>query len=198
MRTKSTRRDSILKAAAEAFARYGYEKTTLDDISQSVGLNKASLYYYFKNKDDLFVAVVVMETSAFLADLQAKTLAIPDVRRQIRYYLTEHIRRYDEVLHHSNISAERASILDPIFRQVYGDLRQKDVAFLATLLKRGVAENTFSFPDTSLAVAENLLHLTLALEHEVVFMARRQDSPGKLDFAPAIDHIERLLRLALR
>jgi AcrR family transcriptional regulator len=198
MRTQNTRRDNILQAAAAAFARYGYEKTTLDDISQSVGLNKASLYYYFKNKDDLFVAVVVMETSAFFTDLQAKTLAIPDVRRQVRYYLTEHIRRYGEVLHHSNLSAERASILDPIFREVYGDLRQKDIEFLAAILKRGVAENAFSFPDTSVDVAHNLLQLTLALEHEVLFMARRQDSPGKLDFSPSIDQMERLLRLVLR
>ncbi|MFZ4635077.1 MAG: TetR/AcrR family transcriptional regulator [Saprospiraceae bacterium] len=198
MPIQNTRRDNILQAAAAAFARYGYEKTTLDDISKSVGLNKASLYYYFKNKDDLFVAVVVMETTAFFADLQAKTLAIPDVRRQVRYYLTEHIRRYGEVLHHSNLSAERASMLDPIYREVYGDLRQKDIEFLAAILKRGVAENAFSFPDTSMVVAENLLHLTLALQHEVVFMARRQDSPANLDFSPSMDHMERLLRLVLR
>ena len=101
METKSKsdeKKERVLRAASEVFVRYGFDKTTLDDIGKRAGLNKASLYYSFKNKEDLFVAVVLAETQTFLADLQARTLAYPDVRKQIRFFLTERIRRYGEVL----------------------------------------------------------------------------------------------------
>ena len=45
--TEPDKREQILKAAAECLSQYGYEKTTLSDIGKLVGLNKASLYYYY-------------------------------------------------------------------------------------------------------------------------------------------------------
>ena len=40
----------ILKAAWNCFVHYGFEKTTMDDIASSIGMKKASLYYYFEIK----------------------------------------------------------------------------------------------------------------------------------------------------
>lgn len=91
------KKDLILHAGSECFARYGFDKTTLDDIGRRAGLNKASLYYYFKNKEEIFAAVFLSDAQAFVADLKTKTQAFPDVRRQIRFYLTERIRRAPEV-----------------------------------------------------------------------------------------------------
>jgi AcrR family transcriptional regulator len=68
------KKKEILKAASDCFARYGYEKTTLDDIGKMVGLNKASLYYYYKNKEAIFSEVVFEETEALF---QALTLNHP-------------------------------------------------------------------------------------------------------------------------
>ncbi|MFX0062900.1 MAG: TetR/AcrR family transcriptional regulator [Candidatus Hermodarchaeota archaeon] len=36
-----------MDAASDCFAKYGYRKTTLEDISKIVGVRKASLYYYW-------------------------------------------------------------------------------------------------------------------------------------------------------
>jgi AcrR family transcriptional regulator len=48
------KRQQLVEAAAEVFLRYGYRKTTLDDIAEAAGLQKSSLYHYFENKDELF------------------------------------------------------------------------------------------------------------------------------------------------
>ena len=53
------KRKQILSAATEFFAKFGYKKTTLDDIGKKVGLNRASLYYYFKSKEDLYMNVTL-------------------------------------------------------------------------------------------------------------------------------------------
>ncbi|WP_202966035.1 TetR/AcrR family transcriptional regulator [Streptomonospora alba] len=55
-RTPETRR-RILDAAAEAFMRRGFASTTLDDIADQVGATKGLIYYHFRSKFDVFLAV---------------------------------------------------------------------------------------------------------------------------------------------
>jgi TetR/AcrR family transcriptional regulator len=49
---------TIADAAKEVFAECGYQKATLEEIAQRAGMSKATIYIYYKNKDDLFVHVV--------------------------------------------------------------------------------------------------------------------------------------------
>jgi len=187
----------ILQASADCFARFGFDKTTLDDIGRRAGLNKASLYYYFKNKEDIFIAVVLNETKSFIADIQAKTLAFPDVRRQIRFFLTERIRRYSEVIHLTRLSVENLEKLGPMFEEVNRETRDSEIVFLTMLLKRGVAENAFNFPLSSVEMAETLFFLSNALKHETLRSSGRFAGQAP-DFAPTISHMEKLLQLILR
>lgn len=190
------KRELILLAGSECFARYGYDKTTLDDIGRRAGLNKASLYYYFKNKEEIFIAVVLADTQTFIADLKVKTQAFPDVRRQIRFYLSERIRRYAEILHLTRLSVENWQPLEIMFDEVYQQIKAVELAFLADLLKKGVASNAFKFPEPSASVAESLFHLSDALKHEVAYTAQSLH-PSESDFAAAVERMERLLKLIL-
>lgn len=47
------RRVEILKSAAAAFRTRGYHATSVDDIAQTLRMTKGSLYYYFKNKEEI-------------------------------------------------------------------------------------------------------------------------------------------------
>ncbi|OPY49443.1 MAG: DNA-binding transcriptional repressor FabR [Methanosaeta sp. PtaU1.Bin060] len=56
---KEQRRELILSAAEKMFFSRGYDNVSMDDIASEIGLNKATLYLYFKNKESLFFAVVL-------------------------------------------------------------------------------------------------------------------------------------------
>lgn len=47
----------ILDAAEALFHRYGYSKTSLEDIAKEAGLGKGTIYYYFESKEDIFFEV---------------------------------------------------------------------------------------------------------------------------------------------
>ena len=51
-------REAILSAALPVFFRYGYRKTTMDDISNEVGSSRQSLYNHFGNKEKFFREMV--------------------------------------------------------------------------------------------------------------------------------------------
>jgi AcrR family transcriptional regulator len=52
--TENQRRDAILVAAATVFRRYGYRRTSMEDIAKETGVSRPSLYSHFKNKDEVF------------------------------------------------------------------------------------------------------------------------------------------------
>lgn len=56
---KEQRCNYILDAAEKLFFSKGYDNVSMDDIAREIGLNKATLYLYFKKKESLFFAVVL-------------------------------------------------------------------------------------------------------------------------------------------
>ena len=48
----------ILKAALPVFAKYGYKKTTLEDVAQALDMSNTNLYSYFRSKRDLYQCCV--------------------------------------------------------------------------------------------------------------------------------------------
>lgn len=48
----------ILTEGRELFKRYGFKKTTMEDIARMVGKSKSALYYYFKTKEEIFDAIL--------------------------------------------------------------------------------------------------------------------------------------------
>ena len=190
------KKELVLRSASEVFARYGFDKTTLDDIGKRAGLNKASLYYYFKNKEDIFVAVVLSETQAFMSDLQAKALAYPDVRKQIRFFLTERIRRYGEVLHLTRLSADNLHRLEPAFDELAQEIKTGEVAFLVSLLRKAGAEQVLAINLPSATLADHLFYLSETLKHGIVRNATTLQA-GEIDFAPAIEQMEFWLKIIL-
>lgn len=54
---RAARRDQIITAAAECFARSGYHITTMADIAAAAGVSKGTPYLYFASKEALFIAL---------------------------------------------------------------------------------------------------------------------------------------------
>ncbi len=55
---KIQRQEEILAAAFEVFAAHGYEAARIDDVVRQAGIAKGTLYLYFRDKEELFRAVV--------------------------------------------------------------------------------------------------------------------------------------------
>ncbi|MCX5849281.1 MAG: TetR/AcrR family transcriptional regulator [Deltaproteobacteria bacterium] len=56
-REKQARKESIFEAARRVFQEKGYQLTSMSKIAEEAELSKATIYLYFKNKDDLFLSM---------------------------------------------------------------------------------------------------------------------------------------------
>lgn len=61
--TIQSRRDTILNVANDLFHKQGYNKTSIADISNQIGITKGNLQYHFRSKDDLLVAIIDLRMS---------------------------------------------------------------------------------------------------------------------------------------
>lgn len=71
-RTKSliNRAELIVEAAIALFSRYGYERTSIEDIAKHLGIGKGSVYLEFKTKEDILMKIIEQHAIAVQALLQ--------------------------------------------------------------------------------------------------------------------------------
>jgi AcrR family transcriptional regulator len=60
----------ILDAAAELILRWGYDKTSVDDICQKAGVAKGTIYLHWKTREELFLALLRRESNELIVDLK--------------------------------------------------------------------------------------------------------------------------------
>ena len=66
------RGERILDAAAELVVRWGYKKTTIDDIAKQAGVAKGTIYLHWKTREELFSAMLVREELKLTEDMQQR------------------------------------------------------------------------------------------------------------------------------
>jgi AcrR family transcriptional regulator len=72
--TTLDRKTAVLHAAIRVFGRYGYKKTSVDDIAEAAGISKQGLYLHFSSKEEIFVASVAkyLDDAVLLLDQALK------------------------------------------------------------------------------------------------------------------------------
>jgi len=80
-------KDSILSVANRLFSRFGFHKTSMDEVAKNARKAKGSLYYHFKSKEELFKEVINKEIS----NLKNQLLVIIDNQN---YNAPEKIKKY--------------------------------------------------------------------------------------------------------
>ncbi|GIH93424.1 TetR/AcrR family transcriptional regulator [Planobispora siamensis] len=65
----------ILDAVAELILRWGYDKTTIDDVARRAGVAKGTIYLHWKTRDDIFAALLRRERVRMLAQVRERAPA---------------------------------------------------------------------------------------------------------------------------
>lgn len=92
---RSDTREKIRAVALELFAEQGYEKTSLREIAERLGVTKAALYYHFKSKEDIVASLfedVEHEVEEIIGWAEAQPPTLETRRELIRRYaaMTRH------------------------------------------------------------------------------------------------------------
>ena len=88
---KQELRQAILKAAGELFLQHGYEQFSLRQVAEQIGYSPGTIYLYFRNKDDLLMAVVSEGFERFGQSLRTAAESTTDARQRLHALMDAYI-----------------------------------------------------------------------------------------------------------
>ncbi len=156
------RQVAILKAAQRRFAQFGHSKVTMDEIAADVGMGKASLYYYYPTKEDLFRAVIDHEQAEFLALMEPILEENATSSEKLRRYLERRMRHFQDFVNLSSLSMSVFSQADSVMGELFRILTKHDYRMIESILAEGVRRNEFTPIDVN-ATASLVVHLLQGL-----------------------------------
>ncbi len=136
-------RDRLLVAAETKFRRFGYKRTTVEEIASEAGTGKGSVYLHFDSKQDIYMAVVERSLDRFIEDAERALVqpgTAPDRLRALVELTAKHYG-HDELLH-SSLFGETDLVEGEVARMAAERQRERIRALLEDVLRTGQAEGT--------------------------------------------------------
>jgi AcrR family transcriptional regulator len=143
-------REHVVQSARQVFARYGYKKTVLDDISREAKKGKSTIYYYFKSKDEIFKAVVDAETEIRQAAINEQINSIDDPQQKLRTYIYVRMKTLKMVVNY--YEAIKNDLLDNLYfvNQFRDNHFEAEIMQVKNMLLEGVEKGTFTIQNPEL------------------------------------------------
>ena len=142
--------DIILKTAKDMFSRKGFEGTIMDELAKKAGVNKATIYYHFKNKEALYEHVFTECIKKVVEDLEKSVSEVKDAKEGLRLYI-------DTFYFHAK---RDRTFIGLFLREIAGGGRSfpkkameiflRVLSILEEILKKGYENGVFRKSDTKL------------------------------------------------
>ena len=139
--------DFILKAAQKRLGLYGYEKTTMQEIAADIGMSKASLYYYYPDKDYLFKAVIENEQKEFFIQIEKRIAELTDADTMIMELVEIRHTLFRKFLNLSKFRLNEDHKVKPLFTELYNRIREFETDILTTIFNKGKESGILQFED---------------------------------------------------
>lgn len=190
---KQSTKDTIVQVAGTLFAKYGFYKTSMDEVAKVARKAKGSLYYHFRSKEDLFKEVLSRELDGVKSGLMevVKEHSGPN-DRLIFYYLKNRMELLAKAeIYHETLKAdlnERFAFLDDVRTQF--SLWEKN--FFKNIVQKGIEEGAVD-PKLNLNMAVEVFFL-ISKNTEISFFVQNRFE----EFAPHFDDLIEILIKGIR
>ena len=145
-------RQKILDASEERLWRYGFKKTTIDEIAADAEVGKGTVYLYFDGKDAIGLAIMARYREAMLA--QVADIAHDqhkDPVQKLKAMLTQPILGAHQRCRETPATLELVVALKPQFREHMKGYSEQEDELLAQVLEDGNRQGIFAVADTKQA-----------------------------------------------
>ncbi|PKP11388.1 MAG: hypothetical protein CVU09_03730 [Bacteroidetes bacterium HGW-Bacteroidetes-4] len=167
---KNTIRNQVLRVARDIFTKYGFKKTTIDDIARELQKGKSSLYYYFNSKEELYKAVLDQEATELKEQILGELAKTDNAREKVSLYIKSRLEGIKKLNNLYDFRKSQYLSLDNavVLREKYDKL---ELDIIRNLLEYGVTMGSFSIENIE-ATAKTMLIIVKGLEIPVLSQDR--------------------------
>ncbi len=151
------RRREILAASLQTFSDKGYDKTSMADIVRVTGLSKGTLYWYFKNKQELYLALMEFVIDQFFEEFdgmfEASQAQTPWEALSQMFRAIDDLLSRDPKIGSLTLDFMLQGLHYPEFQAKYGQYYARYIEVLSTIIQRGIDSGEFRPVDARAAAA---------------------------------------------
>ncbi len=182
MKQKKKINEEIVELAADIFKKFGFKKTTIDDIALAAHKGKSSLYYYFKSKEDIFKAVVDKEAATLEKELTSiieQSGLTP--QEKLKQYVMHRMKRIKELSNYYDALKSEYLSHYKFIEEIRSKHDKTEITLIRKILDEGNEKGVFDIKDTytaafAISIAMKGLEIPMFLKHEM------EHSEEKIDF----------------
>ena len=143
---KQERETQILAAAAQLFSERRFDEVLMDDIAREAGVAKGTLYTYFKQKEELYFAVVfdgIRKLNELLETVAARPGEAPVRLQEVMAAIVSFFRQNRFFFRLMSVEDAKDESGRGTYRQRWHPERHKQIAVIETILQAGVDSGAF-------------------------------------------------------
>lgn len=144
------RKETIIQVAQKLFAKFGLNKTTVDEIAKFAHIGKGTIYHYFKSKEDIFTEVIKKENRVLKEKLWEAIQKETSPQEKLRAFVTTRTRYLKELINYYSILKddylEHYSFVETQRERYF----QNEINMVKSILDEGVNKRIFEIEDTRL------------------------------------------------
>lgn len=166
------RRQEIMEAAAKSFSLFGYKATTMDQVAKIANVGKGTIYTFFKNKEELFNAIVVKMLIEMRNEADKVAVEGASFEKNAHARLMQMLKFRETHQLYAKLIDEEKEIRTPAVGEVLQSIEAEIVSYIKEKIEKAVVKGELRQCDSELT-AYLLLKSYLAL---VVDWGKTHDS----------------------
>jgi len=166
MINKEEFRRKVIVTAGAIFSRFGFKKTTMDEIAKALKMGKSSIYYYFESKEEIFEAVVLYEANILRNELTTAIKSVESPVEKMKNYVFVRMKSFEKLSNYYNAIFDKNLDHFDFIENIRSRYDREELAILRLILIHGVRKKIFNVKNseyTALAVQTTLKGLEVPL-----------------------------------
>jgi AcrR family transcriptional regulator len=180
------RAQEVYRQAARVFYEKGFAATSMDDLARAVRMTKAGLYYYIKDKEDLYFRIIDYGLDWMQTGVIEPARAEPDAERRLNLIVRLHALELLESEHDIPILTDEVAALSPKHIQRIRQRKRVYFDLVRGTLEALKAQGKLRDVDTTVA--------TFSLFGMLLWLPRWYKKPGRLSSEQLLEHLTRIVR----
>lgn len=144
------KKEEIITFASDLFQRYGLKKTTMDDVAKICRIGKATLYKFFKNKEELYKEILKAEMEEIFSNIIESVKEIKGVREKLRKLFEAEYLFLKNKPNLSEILLNTSQIMDREIIKIIQEFYDRQRKIIKVVLTEGVENDEIYVEDVSL------------------------------------------------
>ncbi|MCD6121704.1 MAG: TetR/AcrR family transcriptional regulator [Spirochaetales bacterium] len=173
-------RDLILETAGNIFMKFGFKKTTMEDIANALHRAKSSVYYYFNSKEEIYRDIIKKERIEFNNELNKVLEKENKPENRLKIYLTTRLRLLRKMMNYYSALMDKYLENYPFINEFRKKYFSDEVEGITKILKEGAKLGIYSinnFRQTATQISIALKYL----EEKAVIVDKINDIEKDMD-----------------